>query len=114
MPDSVFQSGFAPAHVWMVPVVTDPLGTVAAVPPEEDNDDVGFLRDVLPLLEFLGGTLVAEAGPGDFPVRSASSVNSVPTRSRPSHRSSRNSSGTIDGRMSTGMISPIGLGTTAS
>ena len=46
----------------------NPLGTVAAVPSEEDNDDVEFLRDVLPLLEFLGGTLVADAGPGDLPV----------------------------------------------
>lgn len=61
-------AGFATAHAWKVTVVTDPLDTVAAVPHKDDNDDVGFLRDVLPLLEFLGGTLVAEAGPGDFPV----------------------------------------------
>ena len=51
-----------------MPFATDRVGTLAAVPPEEDNDDVGFLRDVLPLLEFLGGTLVADAGPGDLPV----------------------------------------------
>lgn len=51
-----------------MPLTADRLGTLAAVPPEEDNDDVGFLRDVLPLLEFLGGTLVADAGPGDLPV----------------------------------------------
>lgn len=38
------------------------------MPSTENNDDVGFLRDLHPVVEFLGGAIVSDAGPGDLPV----------------------------------------------
>jgi len=46
--------------------VGEVCGTVGGVEP--GASDVEFLRGVQPIVEFLGGTLVAEGGSGEFPI----------------------------------------------
>lgn len=54
---------------WLLIEVADHRSTtVIVVALQDDNDDVAFLRDLQPIVEFLGGSLVADGGVGDLPV----------------------------------------------
>ena len=54
-----------------VSLSTRPLATVSKVSlptAAPEPSDHSFLQDVAPIVQFLGGTLVADAGPGDLPI----------------------------------------------